>query len=137
MRTDSYTYQHNLTFIMTANKNPLMLDEDDRRIALFNTPNILADESWVVQSGGMGIVRDKILSEVPDFCYYLATNISPLTAEQYTRPPSGQSKFRLIADSLPAAQRIAYAFKTNNLGYIKELHTDYALDFTYLDNNEF
>ncbi|MDX1810317.1 MAG: DUF5906 domain-containing protein, partial [Gammaproteobacteria bacterium] len=53
MRTDGYQHHHSATFIMTANTNPLMLEENDRRMALFETPNVLKDESWVQETGGI------------------------------------------------------------------------------------
>ena len=53
MRTDGFMYKHNVTFIMTANKNPLMLEEGDRRIAFFETPNVLADADWVYEQAVM------------------------------------------------------------------------------------
>ena len=68
MRTDSFTYKHNVTFIMTANKNPLMLEEGDRRIAFFETPNVLAEADWVLESGGVAEVYLRIQKELKDFC---------------------------------------------------------------------
>ena len=128
MRENSYSYEHNVTFIMTANKNPLMLDEGDRRIALFNTPNVLADQNWVEEAGGIEVVFNEIMDTTNDFCYYLATEVNLLTGANYMRPPMMEGKFELIADSLPAAARIAYALKGRNVAYLEELALDYACD---------
>jgi len=49
MRTDGFMYKHNATFIMTANKNPLMVEEGDRRICFLQTPNVLAEQDWVIK----------------------------------------------------------------------------------------
>lgn len=130
MRMNSYSYEHNMTFIMTANKNPLMLDENDRRIALFNTPNILADQQWLKDAGGIDYVFNQIVESVNDFCYYLATEIKQLPPADYMRPPMFEGKFELVADNMPAAARIAYCFKQRQLEYLTELCLDYACDNT-------
>lgn len=130
MRENSHPYEHNVTFIMTANKNPLMLDDNDRRIALLNTPNILADAKWVKEAGGIDYVFNKIMDSVNDFCYWLATEVKPLPAADYMRPPMFEGKFELIADNMPAAARIAYCFKQRQLNYLTELCLDYACDET-------
>ena len=128
MRENSYSYEHNITFIMTANKNPLMLDEGDRRIALFNTPNILADQDWISDHGGVDNVIQEIMNKINDFCYWLSTEVEPLSAADYMRPPMFEGKFELIADSMPAAARIAYCFKERQLDYLTELCLDYDCD---------
>lgn len=128
MRENSYSYEHNVTFIMTANKNPLMLDDNDRRIALFNTPNILADQEWVDEAGGIDLVFNAIMDSVNDFCYYLATKVDHLPTADYMRPPMFEGKFELIADNMPAAARIAYCFKNRQIEYLTELCLDYACD---------
>ena len=133
MRMNSYTYEHNMTFIMTANKNPLMLDENDRRIALFNTPNVLADQDWVKEAGGIETVYNTVIDSVNDFCYYLATEVKHLPAADYMRPPTFDNKFELIADNMPAAARIAYCFKQGQLNYLTELCLDYGCEHTAKD----
>jgi len=130
MRENSHPYEHNVTFIMTANKNPLMLDDNDRRIALFDTPNILADQEWVEEAGGIDYVFNQVVDNVNDFCYWLATEVEPLPAAEYMRPPMFEGKFELIADNMPAAARIAYCFKQRQLNYLTELCLDYACDDT-------
>lgn len=121
MRTDGFHYEHNVTFIMTANKNPLMLEEGDRRICFISTPNVLADTDWVVEQGGVSKVVDRVFNELKDFCYYLATEVKPLSDVEYMRPPQSKDKHKLIADSMYAAQRIAYAIKHNMDSYLIEL----------------
>ena len=128
MRMNSYSYEHNITFIMTANKNPLMLDDNDRRIALLNTPNVLADQQWVEDAGGVDSVFNEIINSVNDFCYWLATEVDTLSPADYMRPPMFEGKFELIADNMPAAARIAYCFKQRQIEYLVELCLDYACD---------
>jgi hypothetical protein len=130
MRTDGFVYEHGATFIMTANKNPLMLEDGDRRICFLPTPNVLAKQQWVVDAGGMSVVYDKIMSELKDFCYYLATEITALTKTEYMSPPESEHKLALIADSMYAAQRIAYAMKHNMIEYLKNLAVEYDQQVT-------
>lgn len=121
MRTDGFDYLHNATFIMTANRNPLMLDEGERRLAFMSTPNVLASQDWVKEAGGIANVVDKIHNETKDFAYYLATKVSSLSNDDYVTPPLSQLKDKLIADSMYAEQRIAYALKKEMYEYLAEL----------------
>ena len=125
MRTDGFDYTHSVTFIMTANKNPLMLEDGDRRICFLPTPNVLAKQQWVLDSGGVSIVHDKIIAEIKDFCYYLATEVDALSPSKYMVPPESDSKLSLIADSMYAAHRLAFAMKNGMIDYIKELCVEY------------
>lgn len=122
MRTDSFTYKHSATFIMTANKQPLMLEDGDRRIVFFNTPNVLKDALWVDE---VAKVRNQIFEETKDFCYYLATEVKDMSASEYVTPPESREKNKLIADSMHPAAKIAYAFKHKMLDYLKDIVAEY------------
>jgi hypothetical protein len=111
MRNDGYTHIHHITFCMTANKNPLFFDDDDRRIALFNTPNKLADADWVIRTGGISVVINKIEHEINDFAYYLATEVDMLSKDEYVCPPDTEDKRILIASKYNASNKIAYLLK--------------------------
>lgn len=116
MRTNSFQYNHSATFIMTANKNPLMLEDGDRRMFLIETPNKLKNEPWFSSD-----VWDKLFDEVKDFCYYLATEVPMLSKSDYINPPDTDHKHILIADSMYAANKIAYAIKNDMKIYMKAL----------------
>lgn len=120
MRTKGMPYKHSATFILTANKNPLMIDDQDRRIHLMDTPNVLEMQPWFTAD-----VYDEIMAEVPDFCYYLATQVKELSKDCYMSPPKSADKNKLIADSMYAAQRIAYALEHDMRDYLIELATDH------------
>ncbi len=130
MRTDGFIYKHNATFIMTANRNPLMLEDGDRRVALLPTPNVLMEQEWIIEMGGMSVVHEKIMSETRDFAYYLATEVPMLPADQYMKPPESKDKRRLVADSMYAAQRLAYALKHGMQDYLVELCEDFSASNT-------
>lgn len=125
MRTDGYKYNHKATFIMTANTNPLLIEDEDRRVALFDTPNILKDADWVKELGGIVATRNKMFTEINDFCYYLATEVNSLTADDYVSPPYTKGKQDLIASKLPAAHRLAFYFKNSMWDNIKSVMLDY------------
>jgi len=120
MRTKGYPYKHNVTFLMTANKNPLMMDDKDRRVHLMETPNVLEVQPWFSAD-----VYDRMMEEVQDFCYYLAKEVPLMSKDNYMTPPSSSDKHRLIADSMYAAQRIAYAFEHDMREYLEELGVDH------------
>lgn len=128
MREDSFSYVHNMTFILTANKNPFGLDEDDRRMALIHTPNKLASQQWVKDLGGMFETHKRIMEEIKDFCYYLATEIDMASGDEYMEPPVSESKNKLIADSMFAAQKLSFALSKGMLEYIKDICLDFGID---------
>lgn len=121
MRADGYNIKHAITFIMTANSNPLIIEESDRRILLINTPNPVAEADWVEAAGGMTQVLDKIKAEIKDFCYYLATEVEPLTMDEYNRPLSSGDKYKLIASMLPSIDKLVFCLKHNLTEEIQEM----------------
>lgn len=125
MRQDGYEYKHAVTVIMTANKNPLMLDQDDRRVAFFDCPNKMANQTWVIEKGGASVVHKLVMSEVYDFAYYLATEVDDLNADEYMQPPETEGKQRLIASKLPAGQRIAYLLSAKLFDDFTSLANEY------------
>jgi hypothetical protein len=138
MREDVCSYDHKATFIMTANSNPLMLDAEDRRVALFNTPNVMLDAPWLHAEGGIEMVHSKLIEETVDFCYYLATEIENLDAKSYTTPPVSADKERLIAESMPIAKRICYYLKTRNWREFRNIGDRYGPRSLYdrIDQNK-
>jgi hypothetical protein len=121
MRTDGFTYKHNITIIMTANSNPLLLEDGDRRAAMIDTPNVLKNAEWVVAMGGTTPMIERIRAEINDFCYYLATEVDALNMDDYMSPPNTQIKREIIAKTLPAAQRLAYYFKHTMFNQLEDL----------------
>lgn len=121
MRTDGFNYKHSITFIMTANSNPLLIEDGDRRAAMIDTPNVLKNADWVIAMGGTTPMIDQLRTEVNDFCYYLATEVDALAWDSYMSPPDNHTKRDIIAQSLPAAQKLAYFFKNSMFGQVEDL----------------
>lgn len=128
MRTDGFNYTHAATFIMTANSNPLPVENDDRRFALINTPNKLATQDWVVEAGGVRHVVERLIpAEIMDFCYYLATEVPVLKGNDYVIAPDTEDKERLILDSMPAAEQIVFYLQNGRFEELAELAGEYAV----------
>ncbi len=125
MRTDGFQYEHRITFIMTANSQPLVLEDGDRRMTFFSTPHKMEELQWVKDAGGVAEVHEAIFKEVKDFCYYLATEVEELTSSEYVKPPESRYKHKLIADSMYAGQKIAYCIKHKMWQYLIDLSEEH------------
>ena len=121
MRTDGFSYDHNVTFISTANKNPFMLEDGDRRVCFLSTPTKFEHYELGVP---LDNAYDIIVSQIKDFCYYLATEVEELPKSEYVIAPDAPEKHRMVADSMYAAARICYAFKHEMHDYLKEAAQD-------------
>ncbi|PIR06650.1 MAG: hypothetical protein COV55_02750 [Candidatus Komeilibacteria bacterium CG11_big_fil_rev_8_21_14_0_20_36_20] len=126
MRSDGFNYKHCISFIMTANNNPLPVEMDDRRFAFINTPNKLEAQPWVKDMGGISNVQDRIKQETQDFCYYLGTEIPKLSSDKYVIAPMNEDKEKLIIDSLPAAEQIVYYVRNSQFDMLKELASEFS-----------
>lgn len=121
MRQDGFNYKHSMTFVMTANTNPLPVETDDRRVAFIRTPNRLDKQTWVKEAGGISHVYDMIMSEVMDFCYYLATEVKVLKSDEYVIAPETEDKEKLILESMPAAEQIIFYIQHSKFDVLKDL----------------
>lgn len=113
MGMDAFNSTHSSTFILTANSNPLSLEKNDRRMLHISTPNILINQAWVEELGGIGKVINNIKSEVSDFCYYLATEYSNLSLDEYSLPLLTEERKEMIEDSVPLIKKIVYMTISN------------------------
>lgn len=133
MRQDGFNYKHCSTFIMTANSNPLPVETDDRRVCFIKTPNRLDKQAWVTEGGGISHIHDLIMSEVMDFCYYLATEVDTLSGDDYVIAPETEDKERLILDNLPAAEQIIFYVQHSRYKELKDLAEEHGV--TNFDEN--
>ena len=131
MRMDGFNYKHSLTFIVTANSNPLPLESEDRRVAYIKTPNRLDRQDWVIESGGIAEVINRIFSEIMDFCYYLATEVDMLNSDDYVVAPDTKDKEDLILESMPASDLITHYLVKQRYDKLEALGAEFAIpDFT-------
>lgn len=108
MRADPFMYPQTATFVLTANSNPLTLEQDDRRVFYVATPTSLPKTKWVQQYQSIAEARNALLASACDIAYYLATEVKNLDANAYVIAPSSTNKSKLIASTLPISTRIAY-----------------------------
>jgi len=127
MRSDGFNYKHSITFIMTANSNPLPIETDDRRVAFIKTPNKLQSEDWVIEAGGISHVQDMIKKEILDFCYYLATEVKLLKSDSYVIAPYTADKDELILGGMNALDQITYYIQNNKWEDLYILSVDYNI----------
>lgn len=127
MGNDGFNYEHNVTFVLTANKNPLTFDDDDRRIALFNTPTKLKFAP-LAQEMGLPAFVEALRTEINDFMYWLATTKENATLEEFMDPPETEDKQRLIAEKLSAGSQIAYYLKNGLFDELEKLATMHSCE---------
>lgn len=127
MRSDGFSYEHNITFIMTANKNPLTFDADDRRIALFDTPEKLRFLP-AVEEQGLEVFVAKLFDEINDFAYWLSTERENATLDEYMSPPETKDKKLLIASRLSAGARIAFYLSNGLFEEFEQMAADYGIE---------
>ena len=127
MRSDGFNYNHSITFIMTANTNPLPVEADDRRFGFIKTPNKLEVQPWVKEMGGISVVQDRIKDEIMDFCYYLGTEIPTLRSDEYVIAPMTEDKEKMMLDSMPAAEQIVYYIQNSQYSLLLELAEEYGI----------
>lgn len=126
MRSDGRNSTQRFTIIITANRQALKIDLDDRRFAIINTPNKLASAEWVSEMGGIHSVYNKITeTELYDFCVYLHKEVEVLSGDDYQEPPNTVDKEKLILEASPAKDVICHNIRNN----IDELV------IMFLDNN--
>jgi hypothetical protein len=131
MRQEGQEYIHSITMILTANRNPLSLDIDDRRFAFIQTPNRLDQQDWVAEEGGIVSLIERIEAETLDFCYYLATSVENLPPDEYVIAPQGGDKRKIILEGLPPYQRITQMIAQGQIEDLKELAYEHdILNFT-------
>lgn len=127
LHSTPYEAQHNATFVMTANRNALAFDHDDRRFVYINTPNELAGQDWVKLLGGPPELVKRLQIEAKDFAYYLATEIEELDVTAYTSPRFTKAKADAVAQSLPPFTRLAIAVKKHDWQGLELLLLDYGM----------
>jgi len=121
MHRDSFQYNMKGSFIMAANKFPLILDPDDRRLVIIETPNSLVSQKWVQDLGGTNILKRKIQAELIHFAYYLS-RIEDIEVQTYTTMDAkDEEKLKFLVKTSPLHILIPYLLETK--------HFDVLFDF--------
>ena len=127
LHQQAYETSHSATFILTANTNPLEFDQDDRRFVYIATPNKLADQGWVHALGGTAVVHDRLMKEINDFAFWLATEVKDLSHADYTTPPMTKEKASMITNSLPPVTRFMRLVKAKDWATLDNMLTEHGL----------
>lgn len=128
MRSDGTNYRHGITFIVTANTNPLPIELQDRRIAYIKSPYVLKEQKWVEEVGGIAAVVEKLKFEIKDFCYYLATEIKNLSDDDYVIAPNTEDKEKLVMQGLQAYEVICHCIVHEKFDELKAMGLDYSIE---------
>ncbi len=124
---DPYQTFMRAMFIMTANRNPLAIEDGDRRLYYIATPNTF-ESSPQCKASQPTDIHNLLMTQTNDIAYYLATEHKNLHSTDYLRAPHNEGKDSILFESLPSSQKIGWALETNNI----QLLIDWALTPEYL-----
>ena len=106
---DPYTAPQRAMFIMTANSNPLAIDDNDRRVYYISTPNTFDSSPQCRASKSSRDIYYAITNQLEDIAYWLATEVENLDDNHYTTAPHHTGRNEIIFSSLPIAEKIVWA----------------------------
>lgn len=127
---------HNLaTFIITTNTDPIIIENDDRRMVYADLTRENIEDSWVAKKyGGADKLMAQMLKEVPDFCYALLNqklSLTPITDKEYRKPPVNALKKARIREDTTTLQKIVNAFENKTYNRLIEIADEKGVrDFT-------
>ena len=114
-----------VTFILTANTDPLLIEKDDRRVAYIELSDINIEEAqWCKKYGGVEKLVETMINEINDFSYWLATEIKPISKKDYQKSPMTALKVEKISDSLPEQVKLAKLIKASDFKAIIDIAID-------------
>lgn len=117
---DVYSAPMNAMFIMTANANPLSIEDADRRIYYISTPNTFNSAPQCIASESSNVIYHAILEQIDDIAYWLATEVETLAKNDYTTAPFNEGKNELIFISKNTSEKIGWALKNKEFGMLVE-----------------
>jgi len=106
---DPYDAPQNAMFIMTANHNPLPIEDTDRRVYYISTPNTFDSSPQCQASKSSNDVYNTIINQTEDIAYWLATEVTNLKGNDYTTAPHHAGRNTIIFDSLPIGEKLVWA----------------------------
>jgi len=134
MGTNYFTYPQTAMFLMTANRNPLTVPDDDRRLYYIGTPNTFDYSPQCVASSPVR-VYEAIMNQTVDIAYWLATEFKNLSDLDYMRAPDNDGKARIIFETLPTSGRIGWALKNKEFDIlIEDMLMDTPNPYKLFDN---
>ena len=110
----------NAMFLMTANANPLSIEDNDRRIYYIATPNTFESSPQCKASESADTIYQAIMAQMDDIAYYLATEIKLLKGNDYMTAPFNSGKNELIFSSKNTSEKIGWALKHQEFSMLEE-----------------
>lgn len=121
---DVYTAPMNAMFIMTANSNPLSIEDNDRRVYYISTPNTFNSAPQCLASESSNAIYHAILEQIDDIVYWLATEVKMLSKNDYTTAPFNSGKNELIFVSKTTSEKLGWALKNKEF----KMLTDFLIN---------
>ena len=106
---DAYTAPQKAMFIMTANHNPLAIEDTDRRVYYISTPNTFNSSPQCQASVSSDDIHHTIMTQTEDIAYWLATEVKNLVGNDYTTAPHHAGRNTIIFESLPISEKLVWA----------------------------
>ncbi len=106
---DPYTAPQRAMFIMTANSNPLAVEDNDRRIYYISTPNTFDSSPQCRASKSSRDIYHTIVNQIEDIAYWLATEVKNLDDNHYTTAPHHAGRNEIIFENMPIAEKLVWA----------------------------
>ncbi len=117
---DYYTTDMHAMFIMTANFNPLEIEDNDRRIYYISTPNTFKSSSQCVEAGDFTKIAKIILNQTLDIAYWLATEVKDISNNDYGTAPMTAGKEKIIEQTLDAMGKVVLYCNSENWEKLSE-----------------
>jgi hypothetical protein len=140
---DPYTAPQKAMFIMTANHNPLAVEDNDRRVYYISTPNTFDTSPQCVASKSSRDIYYAITTQIEDIAYWLATEVENLNDNHYTTAPHHAGRNSIIFESLPIAEKLVWALKKKEFKLVEDYLLEPSVlfehaveDKVFLDNLE-
>lgn len=138
---DPYQAPQRAMFIMTANSNPLAVEDNDRRVYYISTPNTFDSSPQCKASKSSRDIYYAITTQIEDIAYWLATEFENLNDNQYTTAPHHTGRNNIIFSSLPIAEKIVWALAKKEFKLLEDYLYEPSVIFenayedkVYLDN---
>ncbi len=110
-----YTADMNAMFIMTANKSPLDVEDDDRRIAYMGCPNTFKSSPQCQSAKSHKDIITAMMSQTLDIAYYLATEIDLLSDDAYSEAPKWKTRDEMLLKGKYPSEVIHYCITHKKL----------------------
>jgi len=132
---DPYTAPQRAMFIMTANHNPLSVEDNDRRVYYISTPNTFDSSPQCRASNSSRDIYYAITTQIEDIAYWLATEVKNLDDNHYTTAPHHTGRNSIIFDSLTIAEKIVWALKKQEFKLVEDYLYEPSVLFEHADKN--